>query len=33
MKHGSLFLLVGGVLCAALALGTTNESIGAEKKF
>lgn len=32
MKHGSLFLLAGGVLCATLAIGAGNESIGAEKK-
>lgn len=32
MKYGSFFLLAGGVLCASLALGAANESIGAEKK-
>lgn len=32
MKYGSLLFMAGGVLCASLAIGATNESIGAEKK-
>ncbi len=33
MKYGSLFFIAGGVLCASLAIGAANESIGAEKKY